>query len=168
MPSRKPSAPLRKRLPEYEAKRDFAITKEPAPGNEPAPGPPAAHAVPTFVVHKHDATRLHYGAGDLLIWDNGTCESVPTGQLSQQRKKGHIVVAFSGHKLNGQWHLVRTHGGAPGKAQWLMFKAKDGTENAAFDVVSASFPSSSSTTGIGRCARSPIAGWRCGRPTRWT
>jgi len=171
---------LRRKLPEYEAKRDFGITPEPAPGAV------AEHAQPTFVVHKHDATRLHYdvrlemdgalaswsvpkgpsydpgvkrlaiqtedhpleygsfegripdgeyGAGDSLIWDNGTCDSVPPGQLSQQRKKGHLVVEFHGHKLRGQWHLVRTHGGAPGKSQWLMFKAKDGTENPAYDVV---------------------------------
>src|SRR5205807_1744940 len=153
---------------------------------EPAPGKTAPHTEPTFVVHKHDATRLHYdvrleidgalaswsvpkgpsydpavkrlaiqtedhpleygsfegripdgeyGAGDSLIWDNGTCDSVPSGQLSQQRKKGHVVVEFHGKKLRGQWHLVRTHGGAPGKAQWLMFKAKDGTENPSYDVI---------------------------------
>src|SRR5207248_1148759 len=76
-----------------------------------------------------------YGAGDSLIWDNGTCDSVPPGKLSEQRKKGHIVVEFHGKKLQGQWHLVRTHGDAPGKAQWLMFKAKDGKENPAYDVV---------------------------------
>ncbi len=171
---------MRKRLPEYEAKRDFAVTPEPAPGAVPG------SAEPTFVVHKHDATRLHYdvrlemdgalaswsvpkgpsydpsvkrlaiqtedhpleygsfegripdgeyGAGDSLIWDKGTCDSVPPGQLSQQRKKGHIVAEFRGEKLRGQWHLVRTRGGAPGKSQWLMFKAKDGKENPAFDVV---------------------------------
>ena len=170
----------RSNLSEYVRKRDFEITNEPAPGAEPE------HAQPTFVVHKHDATRLHYdvrlemdgalaswsvpkgpsydpavkrlaiqtedhpieygsfegripdgeyGAGDSLIWDNGHCDSVPPGQLSQQRKKGHIVVAFDGKKLRGQWHLVRTHGGAPGKAQWLMFKAKDGAENPAYDVI---------------------------------
>jgi len=62
-------------------------------------------------------------------------ESVPPGQLSQQRKKGHVVADFHGNKLKGQWHLVRTHGGAPGKAQWLMFKAKDGTEKPDYDVV---------------------------------
>src|SRR5438105_8853219 len=183
MAPRKPqtkSAPLKRNLEEYRAKRDFSIT------NEPAPGRIEALAKPTFVVHKHDATRLHYdvrlemdgalaswsvpkgpsydpsakrlaiqtedhpleygsfegripdgeyGAGDSLIWDNGTCDSVPPGQLSQQRKKGHIVVQFEGHKLRGQWHLVRTHGGAPGKAQWLMFKAKDGTENPSYDVI---------------------------------
>src|SRR2546428_2503660 len=76
-----------------------------------------------------------YGAGDSLIWDAGTCDSVPPGQLSQQRKKGHIVVEFHGKKLRGQWHLVRTDGGAPGKAQWLMFKAKDGAEDPSYDVI---------------------------------
>src|SRR5207253_6245033 len=178
--ARRRGAALTRRLPEYEAKRDFAVTPEPAPGKT------APHTEPTFVVHKHDATRLHYdvrleidgalaswsvpkgpsydpavkrlaiqtedhpleygsfegripdgeyGAGDSLIWDNGTCDSVPPGQLSQQRKKGHVVVEFHGKKLRGQWHLVRTHGGAPGKAQWLMFKAKDGTENPSYDVI---------------------------------
>jgi len=173
-------APLRRKLPEYEAKRDFAVTPEPAPGKvEP-------HPKPTFVVHKHDASRLHYdvrlemdgalaswsvpkgpsydpsvkrlaiqtedhpleygsfegripdgeyGAGDSLIWDNGTADSVPPGQLSEQRKKGHILVDFQGKKLRGQWHLVRTQGGPPGKSQWLMFKAKDGTEKPGYDVV---------------------------------
>ena len=165
--ARKRGAALTRKLPEYEAKRDFAVTPEPAPGKaEP-------HPEPSFVVHKHDASRLHYdvrlemdgalaswsvpkgpsydpsvkrlaiqtedhpleygsfegripdgeyGAGDSLIWDRGTVESVPPGQLSQQRKKGHVVADFHGSKLKGQWHLVRTHGGAPGKAQWLMFK----------------------------------------------
>ncbi len=178
--ARQRGASLKRKLPEYEAKRDFAVTPEPAPGKaEP-------HPEPSFVVHKHDASRLHYdvrlemdgalaswsvpkgpsydpsvkrlaiqtedhpleygsfegripdgeyGAGDSLIWDRGTVESVPPGQLSQQRKKGHVVADFHGSKLNGQWHLVRTHGGAPGKAQWLMFKAKDGTEKPDYDVV---------------------------------
>jgi bifunctional non-homologous end joining protein LigD len=171
---------LRRKLPEYEAKRDFAIT------GEPAPGALRSAEKPTFVVHKHDATRLHYdvrlemddalaswsvpkgpsydpavkrlaiqtedhpleygsfegripdgeyGAGDSLIWDNGTCDSVPPGQLSEQRKKGRILVDFEGHKLKGEWHLVRTHGGAPNKPQWLMFKAKDGKERPEYDVV---------------------------------
>jgi bifunctional non-homologous end joining protein LigD len=173
-------APLRRKLPEYEAKRDFKVTSEPAPGAV------VPHDKPIFVVHKHNATRLHYdvrleidgalaswsvpkgpsydpsvkrlaiqtedhpleyasfegripdgeyGAGDSLIWDQGTCDSVPPGQLSEQRKKGHIVVRFEGQKLKGVWHLVRTRGGAPGKSQWLMFKAKDELVNPSYDVV---------------------------------
>src|SRR6201995_4668436 len=129
----------KRRLPEYEAKRDFSVTKEPAPGTA------RSGESPGFVVHKHDATALHYdvrlemdqalaswavpkglsydtsvkrlaiqtedhpleygsfegriadgeyGGGDSLIWDNGTCDSVPPGELSQQRKKGRITVAF--------------------------------------------------------------------------
>jgi len=172
---------LRKRLPEYEAKRDFAITPEPAPGTA-----QPSEERPSFVVHKHDATRLHYdvrlemddalaswsvpkgpsydpgqkrlaiqtedhpleygnfegripdgeyGAGDSLIWDNGTYEAVPPGTPSEQRKKGHLRVRFHGKKLDGEWHLVRTGGMQGTKSQWLMFKGKDGKEDAKYDVV---------------------------------
>ncbi len=56
--------------------------------------------------------------------------------------KGHLHVRFSGEKLVGDWHLVRTDrrggddgAGGPGKAQWLIFKAKDSRANPAYDVV---------------------------------
>src|SRR5947209_7691496 len=168
---RKDGVPLRRKLPEYEAKRDFGITTEPAPGV--AKANPEA---PSFVVHKHDATRLHYdlrlemdealaswsvpkgpsfdpgvkrlavqtedhpleygsfegripdgeyGAGDSLIWDRGVYETVPPGQASQQRKKGHLHLVFAGDKLKGAWHLVRTRGPAGTKSNWIFFKARD-------------------------------------------
>jgi hypothetical protein len=41
-------------LKEYEAKRDFAGTPEPAPA------PPWPHQRPIFIVQEHHATRLHY------------------------------------------------------------------------------------------------------------
>ena len=41
-------------LDEYEAKRDFRATPEPAPG------PSRPHREPIFVVQEHHATRLHY------------------------------------------------------------------------------------------------------------
>src|SRR6266568_7992683 len=33
-----------------------------------------------------------YGAGDSLVWDRGTYETIPPGQASEQRKKGHLHV----------------------------------------------------------------------------
>ena len=168
-------------LETYRKKRDFAVTPEPAPGR-PAPAPAGALR---FMVHKHDATRLHYdirleidgvlaswacpkgpsydpaqkrlavetedhplaygdfegripdgeyGAGDSIVWDRGTYDSVPPGQVQEQRRKGHLHLVFHGQKLEGGWHLVRTRPQG-GKAQWLLFKAKDGTERADFDVV---------------------------------
>jgi bifunctional non-homologous end joining protein LigD len=154
------------------AKRDFAITPEPAP--EPLA---LASPRPTFMVHKHHARRLHYdlrleidgalaswavprgpsfdpatkrlavqtedhpleyghfearipdgeyGAGDSLIWDRGTFETIPPGQAARQREKGHLHFRLQGEKLRGAWHLVRTARQEGGKAQWLLFKAADG------------------------------------------
>jgi bifunctional non-homologous end joining protein LigD len=77
-----------------------------------------------------------YGAGDSLIWDRGTYDTDPPGQAAAMKRKGHLVVEFHGEKLRGRWHLVRTgRAGAPGKTDWLFFKAKDGQENPALDVV---------------------------------
>src|SRR5579859_6830746 len=49
-----------------------------------------------------------YGAGDVLIWDRGTYETVPPGQERAMLEKGHLHVRFFGTKLVGDWHLVRT------------------------------------------------------------
>ncbi|HZJ56275.1 MAG TPA: non-homologous end-joining DNA ligase [Myxococcaceae bacterium] len=168
-------------LETYRQKRDFAVTPEPAP-DRPAPAPARAQR---FMVHKHDATRLHYdvrlehqgvlvswacpkgpsydpaqkrlavqtedhplaygdfegripdgeyGAGDSIIWERGTYDTVPTGQFEEQLRKGHLHVVFNGQKLKGGWHLVRTRPQG-GKAQWLLFKAKDGTERPDYDVI---------------------------------
>ncbi len=169
------------RLREYERKRDFNVTPEPPP----RPAPARDGERPTYMVHKHHATRMHYdvrlemegvlaswavpkgpsydpetkrlavqtedhpleyggfegripddeyGGGDSLIWDRGSYDTVPPGQGPAQRKKGHLVIDFEGEKLRGRWHLVRTRP-AGGKAQWLLFKAKDEHANARYDVV---------------------------------
>jgi len=83
-----------------------------------------------------------YGAGDVLIWDRGTYETVPRGQQRPMLDKGHLHVRLFGDKLVGDWHLVRTDrrggddgAGGSGKAQWLFFKAKDSNANPAYDVV---------------------------------
>ena len=168
-------------LEKYRQKRDFTVTPEPAPERP----PPAPAGALRYMVHKHDATRLHYdlrleidgvlaswacpkgpsydpaqkrlavetedhplaygdfegripdgeyGAGDSIIWDRGTYDTVPPGQVHEQRRKGHLHIVFDGEKLEGGWHLVRTRPQG-GKAQWLLFKAKDGTERPDFDVV---------------------------------
>src|SRR6266550_321985 len=54
MPATKKRSAAPAALGEYEAKRDFGETPEPAP----APAPP--HGQPIFVIQEHHATRLHY------------------------------------------------------------------------------------------------------------
>jgi bifunctional non-homologous end joining protein LigD len=196
-PARSARLPQEARLAlrEYEAKRDFAVTPEPV-----SLATPRAQDALSFVVHKHDATRLHYdlrleiegalaswsvpkgpsydpavrrlavqtedhpleygafegripdgeyGAGDSLLWDRGTWDTVPPGQGSAMRRKGHLHFRLVGEKLRGEWHLIRTTGprgerhamgeeAAQGtKSQWLLFKAKDGKEDPRYDVVEA-------------------------------
>jgi bifunctional non-homologous end joining protein LigD len=177
---KRPKTSARARLSTYRAKRDFTLTSEPAPEVK----APRAKEGPVFVVHKHDATRLHYdlrleidgvlvswaipkgpsydpadkrlavqtedhplayatfegripegayGAGDSLLWDSGTFDTVPPGQASEQLARGRLHVALHGQKLEGEWHLIRTRPLGK-KAQWLCFKAKDGTEQSGYDV----------------------------------
>ena len=171
-------------LATYVEKRDFQVTSEPAPRPIPA-ARRKQDAPPTFMVHKHDATRMHYdlrlemdgalaswavpkgpsfnpkdrrlavqtedhpleyagfegripegeyGAGDSLIWDRGTYETVPPGQASAMRKKGHLEFVLHGEKLQGRWHLLRTRS-AGGKQQWLLWKGKDEHASDRYDVV---------------------------------
>ncbi len=109
-----------------------------------------------------------YGAGDVLVWDRGTYETVPPGQGAAMRAKGHVHLAFAGEKLRGEWHFVRTGrkgdagaaGGEPVKAQWLMFKAKDATADKARDIVSerpeSVISGKSATRGPRRSGASPV------------
>ncbi len=81
-----------------------------------------------------------YGAGDSLIWDRGTWQSVPPGEEAEQRRRGRMSIELHGEKLRGRWHLVRTgrrDSSGAGKTQWLLFKAKDEEANPGFDIVAA-------------------------------
>jgi bifunctional non-homologous end joining protein LigD len=169
-------------LARYNAKRDFKITSEPGPVRA-RPGKQLS-----FVIQKHDATRLHYdfrleldgvllswavpkgpsfdpkerrlavqvedhpvaygtfegtipkgqyGAGTVIVWDNGTWE--PVGDPQAGMKAGKLVFRLHGQKLAGLWELVKI--AKPGERQepWLLFKKHDEWErpHADYDVVSA-------------------------------
>ena len=169
-------------LARYNAKRDFAITSEPGPVRT------KAGKQLSFVIQKHDATRLHYdfrleldgvllswavpkgpsfdpkerrlavhvedhpvgyasfegtippgqyGAGTVIVWDNGTWE--PVGDPRAGMKAGKLVFRLHGSKVAGLWELVKI--AKPGERQepWLLFKKHDEWErpHADYDVVSA-------------------------------
>ncbi len=82
-----------KPLEDYGRKRDFSRTREPAPGRpeERQPGEPV------FVVHRHEARRLHYDLrlerdGVLLSW------AVPKG-FSYDPADKHLAVRTEDHPL---------------------------------------------------------------------
>jgi bifunctional non-homologous end joining protein LigD len=81
--------------------------------------------------------RGQYGAGTVLVWDNGTWE--PTVDPRRGLADGKLVFRLHGHKLHGLWELVRI--AKPGDRQdaWLLFKKRDAhaRPRAEYDVVSA-------------------------------
>ncbi len=66
----------------------------------------------------------NYGAGEVIIWDQGTYE--PEGNLSaaEQIERGELKFRLHGAKLNGSFVLVRLRH-SKGKNEWLLIKHRD-------------------------------------------
>jgi len=73
----------------------------------------------------------NYGAGTVIIWDQGTYESVekaPTKEeqehlLTKQFYSGSITMKLNGKKLKGVYNLRKSR--ERGETAWLLIKAKD-------------------------------------------
>jgi len=94
MVNRKKNPPGKSSLKEYQAKRDFSRTPEPAGG--PSAGSPAGER--TFIVHKHHARSLHY---DLRLESEGALKSwaVPRGPSLDPGEK-RLAVEVEDHPLD--------------------------------------------------------------------
>ncbi|MBA3385300.1 MAG: ATP-dependent DNA ligase [Chthoniobacterales bacterium] len=81
-------------LKEYKAKRNFGVTAEPAGGK---PLPKAVQGASSFVIQKHDATRLHY---DFRLEMEGVLKSwaVPKG-LPWGKGEKHLAVEVEDHPV---------------------------------------------------------------------
>ena len=64
----------------------------------------------------------NYGAGKVIVWDNGTYEMVDpeTPEKGWEKKKLHFIL--KGKKLKGEWVLVR---GSRNPNEWIFFKVRD-------------------------------------------
>ncbi len=79
-----------------------------------------------------------YGAGTVIVWDNGTWQ--PVGDPAEGLAKGKLVFTLHGQKLMGLWELVNI--AKPGDKQqlWLLFKKRGDVfarPKSVFDVVTA-------------------------------
>lgn len=78
-----------------------------------------------------------YGAGSVIVWDNGTWE--PVGDAHAGLAEGKLEFALHGQKLAGRWELVRTSKPGDAADQWMLFKKRDqwARPRTEFDVITA-------------------------------
>ena len=78
-----------------------------------------------------------YGAGTVIVWDNGTWE--PVGDPREGLEKGKLLFHLHGQKLAGLWELVKIAKGGEKQEPWILFKKRDALARpkADYDVVSA-------------------------------
>lgn len=70
----------------------------------------------------------NYGAGEMVIWDEGTYSSANGGdekELLASLKKGNLKLKFFGTKVRGDFALVHTRRGGDKDNQWLLIKKED-------------------------------------------
>src|SRR5437773_6146453 len=73
----------------------------------------------------------NYGAGNVIIWDNGTYEMVDPETPEKGWKKGKLHFVLRGKKLKGEWVLVR---GSREPRQWIFFKVRDSYASTEDDI----------------------------------
>ena len=70
----------------------------------------------------------NYGAGNVIVWDNGTyvpAEKTSSAEktLKEHLKKGHLSFILNGKKLKGEFALVKMNGKQ--ENAWLLMKKDD-------------------------------------------
>jgi bifunctional non-homologous end joining protein LigD len=78
-----------------------------------------------------------YGAGTVIVWDNGTWE--PVGDPRDGLAKGKLAFEMHGQKMFGLWELVKIAKGGEKQEPWILFKKRDSFARSEqeYDVVTA-------------------------------
>ncbi len=66
-----------------------------------------------------------YGAGTVIIWDQGKYKNKRNLEMSKALTDGKIEIWLKGEKIQGGYNLIKTGKNKQGKEQWLFMKADD-------------------------------------------
>ena len=75
----------------------------------------------------------NYGAGEVIIWDQGTYEPEGTESAAAQLARGELKVRFFGEKLKGSFVLVKLKRSQKGN-EWLLIKHRDDHANPNWNI----------------------------------
>lgn len=77
----------------------------------------------------------NYGAGNVIIWDEGTWEFIEPGDDPVAAlRKGKLTFRLHGKKLFAEWALVKLRGRSERNHEWLLIKHQDEFATPGFDV----------------------------------
>jgi bifunctional non-homologous end joining protein LigD len=79
----------------------------------------------------------NYGAGNVIIWDQGTWEFIEPGDDPVKAlRSGKLTFRLAGRKMFGEWALVKIGGRSKSDKgnEWLLLKHRDQFANADVDV----------------------------------
>jgi bifunctional non-homologous end joining protein LigD len=77
----------------------------------------------------------NYGAGNVIIWDQGTWEFLgPGDDPVKALKQGDLKFRLNGKKMFGEWALFSIKGRSPKGNEWLLVKHRDKFANDKIDV----------------------------------
>lgn len=77
----------------------------------------------------------NYGAGNVIIWDNGTWEFIgPGDDPVKALRSGDLKFRMNGKKMFGEWALFRIKGRSPKGNEWLLVKHRDEFANDNIDI----------------------------------
>jgi DNA ligase D-like protein (predicted 3'-phosphoesterase) len=74
-----------------------------------------------------------YGAGRILVWDEGTWERLEDGAPADWHACGHLDLRLQGRKLRGAFALFRARGNPRGP--WVLLKLDDEEADAETDLL---------------------------------
>jgi bifunctional non-homologous end joining protein LigD len=78
----------------------------------------------------------NYGAGEVIVWDEGTYETEGSLPADKQLERGELKFRLHGQKLKGSFVLVKlrfSRSGKPGK-DWLLIKHRDSAAQEGWNV----------------------------------
>ena len=77
----------------------------------------------------------NYGAGNVIIWDEGKWEFVEPGDDPVAAlQSGKLTFKMYGKKMFGEWALVKIRGRSPKGNEWLLIKHRDSFASDKIDV----------------------------------
>ena len=76
----------------------------------------------------------NYGAGEVIVWDNGTYRLAEGADPAREIGRGKIKFILQGRKMNGEFTLFRIRGRDESGDPWLLIKDRDQYVNPKYNI----------------------------------